>query len=32
MKGREQERETKRDSKGYCSDCLNNKEKINLSC
>jgi len=32
MKGREQERETKGDSKGYCSDCLNNKEKINLSC
>jgi hypothetical protein len=34
--GREQERETKGnskgDSKGCCSDCLNNKEKINLSC
>jgi hypothetical protein len=32
MKGREEERETKGDSKGCCSDCLNNKEKINLSC
>jgi len=34
--GIEQERETKGDSKGdskgCCSDCLNNKEKINLSC